>query len=524
MTCKMLAGVMLYLFRPLLILSFLFCGTGVLSRAAQITDVSGKAEIRRSGKDGWRRIDGPGAIWPGDSLKTGWRGKVRMYLDDGSRVELGPSSSFSIDADGGGKTDTVMKLAVGWMKAWVRKLAKRKFDVRTPTAVCSVRGTEFAVGVEGGKTSIDLLSGLLAVADNKGNETLLKDGQHVSVDEAGIGQVQSLESARATQKEESHAQLKNEVSLNMTKEQVMAAASEEMKLSEYQQGKSMIDVFGKRVRLEQYIMRPAADQFKLVVLNDRLDRFDYFFYKGTFNTALPTDLSVALGQLGGCAGAACDYFLTGYETGRSNLTDTVQELASDGHLVDINNNAVTNDDITSYFDSSLNKYISVTGSYWKTLFDNYSIKYNGIAFNTWEPNIGVTPYDGNIGTGIQAYFNNDGTELDALHKYIGDDGTLGTTIPGQNSDRNPDGDVLHDKIKLTYGSGDYWEQYDNYIVNDEGEVAVISDFAGDRTGTSYKETLLKWNFEQAVTCSLFGGRKIDLVIEPKTLIQSGLIR
>ena len=203
------------------------------------------------------------------------------------------------------------------------------------------------------------------------------------------------------------------------------------------------------------------------------------------------------------------------------------ERAWDGHQVDVNNNTVTNvtsDDVTSYFDSSLNQYVGVSGSYWKTLFDNYYLKYNGVAFSTWEPNTGITPYNGTLGTGVQAYFKDDGTQKDALHKYIGDNGALGTTLPDQNSDRSPDGTVLHDKIRLTYGTGAYWEQYDNYIVDDEGRVASRSDFDGNLTGVSYRETLLKWNFEQVVTCSLFGGRKIDLVIEPKTLIQSGIIR
>ena len=493
------------------------------SGAAKITDTWGKVEVKRQGSEDWERVEGAAALKTGDSVRTNWRGRLRMYLEDGSRVDLGSSSSVSLDADGAGGVNTKLKLGLGRLKAWVMK-AQRKFEVRTPSAVCAVRGTEFEVETDGRRTSVDLISGQLAVGDNAGNESLLRGGQHVNVDERGIGSVQSLEEGRERRRDESQSRLRTELALDMSKEQVMAAASEEIKLAEYQQGKSMIDVFGQRVRLEQYIVRPRDDQFKLVVLNERADRFDYFYYKGTFNTSLPTDLSAALGQLGGCAGAQCQYYLTSYETGRSNLTDKVEERAWDGHQVDVNANAVTNDDISSYFDSSLNAHAAVTGSYWQTLFDNYYIKYNGVTFNSWEPNTGVTPYNGTLGTGIQAYFKDDGTQRDALHKYIGDNGALGTSVPGQNSDRSPDGSVLHDKIRLTYGTGTYWEQYDNYIVDDTGRVASLGDFSGNRAGANYKETLLKWNFEQVVTCSLFGGRKIDLVIEPKTLIQSGIIR
>ena len=34
-------------------------------------------------------------------------------------------------------------------------------------------------------------------------------------------------------------------------------------------------------------------------------------------------------------------------------------------------------------------------------------------------------------------------------------------------------------------------------------------------GASFKETLLKWNYQQIITASEFQGRKIDLVFEPK---------
>jgi transposase len=57
----------------------------------------------------------------------------------------------------------------------------------------------------------------------------------------------------------------------------------------------------------------------------------------------------------------------------------------------------------------------------------------------------------------------------------------------------------------------------------KGKIAKTADFAGITSGTQYKQTLLKWNFQTIVTASEFGGRKIDLAVEPKIFIQSGLI-
>ena len=73
---------------------------------------------------------------------------------------------------------------------------------------------------------------------------------------------------------------------------------------------SLIDANGNRVRLEEYIVRPQPNEFKLVVLNERASGLDYFFYAGTFNQNLPADLSVALRDLGGTYGTtAPTYYL-----------------------------------------------------------------------------------------------------------------------------------------------------------------------------------------------------------------------
>jgi hypothetical protein len=68
-----------------------------------------------------------------------------------------------------------------------------------------------------------------------------------------------------------------------------------------------------------------------------------------------------------------------------------------------------------------------------------------------------------------------------------------------------------------------WDKFDSYIISDEGKIANTSDFANTRTGASFKQVLLNWNFQTIVTASEFNGRKIDLAVEPKIFIESGLI-
>ncbi len=121
------------------------------------------------------------------------------------------------------------------------------------------------------------------------------------------------------------AEFMNEVRMDMTKEQVQAAAAMEIKNAEYEQGKTMVDYFGKRVRIEEYIVRPQSDQFKFVALNERDNRFDYFTWLATFNTDLPADLSVAnQSAFGEPWGSEPSYWIKQHDCAASNTVDFVE--------------------------------------------------------------------------------------------------------------------------------------------------------------------------------------------------------
>ncbi|MBI4803301.1 MAG: FecR domain-containing protein [Elusimicrobia bacterium] len=473
------------------------------AHCAYVASYKGGVEYKKASSYEWKRLEAAAAqqLAGGDEVRTKSASTAEIMLDAGSMIRLGPASAFKLSDENSGTAS--LELYVGRLRAWVKKFAA-KLEVRTPTAVCSVRGTEFSLEVDPqtSHTRVDLFRGTLAVRDNLGNELLLQEGRRISVTPEGLGVPQQISKALENERRAGMETLTKEVGLAMSKEAVLGAAASEIKLAEYQQGKSLIDVFGNRVQLEEYVMRPAADQFKLVVLNKRESRLDYFFYKGTFNAALPADLSLALKTLGG-APQSPSWWLTAYQTGRSNTIDTVEENASGGHTVDVNGNLDTSDDVASWFDSATDLYVPVTGAFYKTLFDYYSIKYNGTQTYAWVPNA----------PGVQSYLSSDVT----------------TSIYGGNANYAidssfPDGTFLHNRILETYGTGDDFTQYDNYIIDNDGKPASVTDFAGVTSGPQYKEALLKWNFQQVIASSFFGGRKIDLVVEPKILIQSGLVQ
>lgn len=515
---------------------------------ATITSVSGSATVKAAETSLWYSARTGAAVKSGQKVKTMPRSRVRIDLPDGSRVEVNANSQ--VDLSSLKSKNPTFALSMGKLKAWVSKNAKRaSFQVRTPIAVCSVRGTEFTVEVDkDGKTEIEVDKGLVGVrtVDGTGEEVPVGAGESLSVSGRGAltGNLK-----RETGAEEKA--VRREVGLEMNKEEVQNAAAAEMRLAEYQEGKAMVDVNGMRVRLEEYIMRPAADTFKLVVLNERDSRFDYFYYKGKFNKELPQDLGTALQEMGGKVGeTAPDYYLTEYEQAFSNTQDYSKDTASGGHPVKITYNndgtftltdgqstknidAYNNTDkaynpLADTFDASqssaldLSIYNPATDKFeaftagetvWKTRFNSYEHVINGIRKQEYiptDPSKGILVADED-GHWVYPSLDSEGNTIYGEWGIASGESTA------------PDADVLHNRLKLNYFDGTF-EQYDTYIISDEGKIASSSEFNGITSGREYKDRLLNWNYEQVMTASEFQGRKIDLVVEPKIFIKSGLIK
>jgi hypothetical protein len=476
--------------------------------APRISVIDGIVQVRKTGYENWDVVKAiPHGLVSGDSVRTGSRAKATILFDDNSRIELAANGSFTLDTSAPGQSGGA--LGFGRLRAFIEKLGSRRFVVRTPTAVCSVRGTEFQVDVnQGGKTVIDLYKGVLSVEDGRGRQILMQGNQHLEVDQKGMSELSVVPSQAAVQQSKLESVMRREMALDMSKEEVMAAAAREIKLAEYQQGKVMMDVFGQRVRLEEYIIRPAKDQFKLVVLNERASRFDYFYYLGTFNKELPRDLSIALRQIPGGLDTAPEYFLTTYETGRSNTKDSIVEIAQGGHSVDVNSNGNANDDIRYFYNGATESFDDVQGrSVFQTLYDKYGFYINGKLKYGWTGN-NITSY-----TQVTGSSNNDPITGAALAQ----------ALPTRSINTTIDADNLHQIFYESYTDGTF-TQWDNYIIKDDGQVATRAEFQHAVTGVDYKKGLLEFNYEQVITASEFNGRKIDLVVEPKILISAGLIQ
>lgn len=608
-----------------IIISFLFClyigyGSNALARQAILINSSGSVEIQDQASGLWKKANKKQILKQGEKIRTGKSSKATLIFDDGSKTML--------------SQDTVLLLSqliapiqlsqeTGTTRNKVKKTGKG-FMLQTQTAVCSVRGTDFSVGVgEGGTTQLDVFEGIvngLKLATGESKDVAEGESLVFTENPTPLGTPQPIEPSGD---ESSIKQLaRKEVGLDMTREEFQAAVAEEMKLAEYQEGKSLIDVNGLRVRIEEYILRKPKDvtetdrekAFKFVVLNLRETRIDFFTYKGIFNKKLPEDLSIALRNVTGRhIGQEPEYYLRSYEMTQSNFTDAIKDMADGGHLVEVRYNADgsftliphtvnadgaagpiaggdSNTTITpnsnglvsgKVYDPIADLYkqegASLDGIYdstndtfrllkkgetlWRTVFNRYahllgpskdlaSLTLDNIPagtltkpwFQTYTPKTGVTNIasldqtaslttDGTVSSrGKTLTLYTDQNIGDGSYKYLNGHYAFDSYFPDAS---NPDSPTLSDKLHqrlITYypnssNTSDIpYEQYDTYIISDEGKIAKISAFANVTSGKAFKEELIKWNYQQITKSSAYGDRTIDIVVEPKILIRSGLIK
>ncbi|HNW45178.1 MAG TPA: FecR family protein [Elusimicrobiales bacterium] len=185
-------------------------------QAGCVYDLSGPAQILRAGQEAWLAAGKGSPLGAGDKLRTGERGWCEVLLKDGTFVKLEAGSETLVE-DLGVAPDSrsfsfqLLRGKTLWLAAKLKAAVRSKFLVRTPSAVCAVRGTDFSLIVSSaGATSLGLFEGKVAVSAPGGPEQELLSGNEASAGEGGIALKTGL-SREMKAEERRCAKLKNRV-------------------------------------------------------------------------------------------------------------------------------------------------------------------------------------------------------------------------------------------------------------------------------------------------------------------------
>ena len=155
------------------------------SATACVYKYAGEVRLLEPGEASWLTIDRAVPLKEGSRIKTGSGASCEILAGDGTFINLYENSETAVETLRL-ETDTrdygfnFIKGRILWLAAKVRQKASR-FEIRTPSAVCAVRGTDFSIVVSSAASDIGLFEGQLDIKSN-GKETVLSAGSEALAD------------------------------------------------------------------------------------------------------------------------------------------------------------------------------------------------------------------------------------------------------------------------------------------------------------------------------------------------------
>jgi tetratricopeptide (TPR) repeat protein len=148
---------------------------------ARAVSVQGTIEVRPAGASAWQAVVREQPFCAGDTVRAGEHSRADLTLLDQSLLRLRSGTEMTLE---GVRDDESYWVDVARGAAhFLSRQGERKLEVNTPYAVAGVRGTEFYVGVEEGRTEVTVFEGRV-VASNSAGELMLMGGAS-AVAEAG---------------------------------------------------------------------------------------------------------------------------------------------------------------------------------------------------------------------------------------------------------------------------------------------------------------------------------------------------
>jgi hypothetical protein len=314
-----------------------------------VSRINGKVELFKRGAAASVQLKVGQLVDGGDSIKTLENGRVQLIFEDGSAVWLKENTEIKINSllyNG-----REINMSRGKLRTRVTPLKLgAKFTLKTPTAVVAVRGTEFIMLVTETDSSLLVLSGKIEMGSliqaagitQLPPPAVISEGQKSAVTAAGVmttpqdftqedisvikdeswqkfeetAPEKTAEPEKKTElmkeeKKEQLANLKNELQefIHDTKREnaVIENIVREVRQSDFSTARTLRDINGNVVRVEQDLLRPDPKTVEFLSLTQRDSysytkgkfdytgpsgkRVDYIDQKIVFNKALPDQIN-----------------------------------------------------------------------------------------------------------------------------------------------------------------------------------------------------------------------------------------
>ena len=163
------------------VMIFGLIGNGYNVTSSVVLKVAGTAEIKLDELTQWMACKEGMVVYKNNIIHTGAKSKLIILLDDGSKVVIYQNSLVTLKDLS--VNNRLFRQDKGKTRVVVRKLAQgQQFRFTTPTAVCSVRGTEFGLEMISSKeTVLRVFEGIVAAGKIGGTDVPVHPNQRLSI-------------------------------------------------------------------------------------------------------------------------------------------------------------------------------------------------------------------------------------------------------------------------------------------------------------------------------------------------------
>jgi hypothetical protein len=295
----------------ILIVMMLLATSSLFAGQYKVVMLVGSAAVQQDGKSDWIPAKVNMVLNSGDRIKLN-KGAVAQLVsaDDKKLLKLTETSELVVLPDvlqpKTKKVEDKVMLLSGKVWADVQKLKKREgFTVSTPTAVAGVRGTTFVVAREGEQTKLFVIKGNVGFGKDELEKLVPVKGGFLAV----LSDDGNFQPPKAVTKEEirglmngipivirgkaedpTTAQLRAEVekekaTLAGDKQQISAKKSTDLMA-----GRTLKDINGNTVRVEQILRRTDNRTLSLINLTKRDKGIDFLEMKTFFDSEIPNNI------------------------------------------------------------------------------------------------------------------------------------------------------------------------------------------------------------------------------------------
>lgn len=146
---------------------------------ATVTKMQGEAVVTRAGQQTIEPLKIGTVLGSGDTIETKDNGKVELQIANGNTINMTPNSNLTlsklISYPATGEYDNLLESKVGMIRANVVAKIKGKstFKIKTPTAICGVRGTVFYIEVTATGTKVFVTDGSVDFSNPNSGDTFV---------------------------------------------------------------------------------------------------------------------------------------------------------------------------------------------------------------------------------------------------------------------------------------------------------------------------------------------------------------